>query len=246
MPKYDHILNVAHRGGPIDRPENTFAAFDHAPNLGTNWIETDLRSSSDGEIVLIHDGTVDRTTDGTGAVNEMTVAQLKALDAGGWFDMAYAGQRIPTLPEFFERYRGKMKSMLEVKDPGHVEERLVSLMHSNDVLTETIIIGSNRESLEKVKSLDVHIQVGWTAFEPTDENIDGALAMGCHHIGLRSHLLTPEIVESIHARGLPVRSTNVPDEAAMRHVIECGVIGMTINFPEKLASYLGGLEADHH
>lgn len=244
MPRYDHILNVAHRGGPIDRPENTFAAFDHAPDLGTNWIETDLRSSSDGEIVLIHDGTVNRTTDGTGEVSEMTVAQLKALDAGGWFDATYAGQRIPTLPEFFERYRGTMKWMLEIKDPGRVEERSVSLIRTHDVLAETIIIGSNRESLEKVKSLDPEIQIGWTAFEPTDENVDGALAMGCHHIGLRHHFLTPEIVESIKARGLPVRSTNVPDEAAMKHVIECGVIGMTINFPDKLASYLGELEAN--
>ena len=175
----------------------------------------------------------------------MTVAQLKALDAGGWFDPIYAGQRIPTLPEFFERYRGKMKWMLEIKDPGRVEERSVSLIRSNDVLAETITIGSNRESLEKVKSLDPEIQVGWTAFEPTEENVDGALAMGCHHIGLRHYFLTPEIIEGIKARGMLVRSTNVPNEAAMKHVIECGAIGMTINFPEKLASYLGEQEADN-
>jgi hypothetical protein len=69
--------------------------------------------------------------------------------------------------------------------------------------------------------------------------------MGCHHIGLRHYFLTPEIVEGIKARGMLVRSTNVPNEAAMKHVIECGAIGMTINFPEKLASYLGEQEADN-
>lgn len=244
MASYTHVLNVAHRGGEIHAPENTFAAFDNVPSLGTIWIETDLRSSKDGEIVLIHDATVDRTTNGTGKVGDKNVAQLKTLDAGSWFNSRYASERIPTLLEFFQRYRGRLKSMLEIKDPGLVEERLVELIATANTYVETIIIGSNRPSLERVKSLDPQIDIGWTAFEPTDENVDRALAMGCHHIGISPRLLTLETVDRINARGLSVRSTNVPDEAAMKHAIHCGVIGMTINFPEKLTMYLKALETE--
>ena len=151
------------------------------------------------------------------------------LDAGSWFASRYAGESIPTLPEFFQRYRGKPKSMLEIKDSGRVEERLVELIVASDMYEETIIVGSDRQSLERVKLLDARIDVGWTATEPTDENVDLAPAMNCHHIGIIPRLLTRESVDKINARGLAVRSTNVPDEAAMKHAISCGVIGMTDN-----------------
>ena len=236
------MLNVAHRGGEAYAPENTFAAFDNILRMDGVWVESDLRISKDGEVVLIHDDTVDRTTNGTGKVKDKTVEELKALDAGSWFSSQYDEERIPTLPEFFRRYRGRLKSMLEIKDAGLVEARLVMLIVADELYKETIIIGSNRPSLERVKSLDRRIEVGWTAHDPTEENVAAALSMGCHHIGIGPHLLTPDIVARINARGLAVRSTNVPDVAAMKHAVSCGVIGMTINFPEELAAHLKSLE----
>ncbi|NQU29826.1 MAG: glycerophosphodiester phosphodiesterase [Anaerolineae bacterium] len=134
--------------------------------------------------------------------------------------------------------------MLEIKDPGRVEKRLAELIAAHSIHEETVIIGSNRQSLEQVKSLDAQIQVGWTAFEPTDENVDLALKIDCHHIGIRPDFLTPKAVAQINARGLAVRSTNVRDEAAMKHAVHCGAMGMTINFPEKLTTYLKALEAE--
>lgn len=128
--------------------------------------------------------------------------------------------------------------MLEIKSVGRVEERLVELIEEYGVHGETIIIGSDRDSLVKVKDLDSRVEVGWTAFEPTDENVSLAIKMGCHHIGCSPNLLTPEIVAEANHRGIQVRSTNVPDLEAMRHAVFCGVIGMTINFPEKLTAYL--------
>ena len=240
----DKILNVAHRGGESHAPENTFAAFDNVPSLGTNWVESDLRISADGEVVLIHDATVDRTTDGTGAVCEMTVAELEILDAGSWFSPQYTGQRIPTLSEFFQRYKGHLKSMMEIKDAGHVEERLVELIAKDDLYGEVVIIGFDRESLERVKSLDERVAVGWTALDPTDANVDAAIAMGCHHIGIGHKRITAEVVAHINGRGMPVRSTNVPDVETMRHVVASGVMGMTINFPEHLTELVRQLSQD--
>ena len=88
---------VAHRGSRINRPENTLAAFEEAVRVGADGIELDIHLSKDGEVVVIHDETVDRTTDGCGRISQMTVADLRELDAGAWFDVAFAGQKIPTL-----------------------------------------------------------------------------------------------------------------------------------------------------
>ena len=93
---------VAHRGSRINRPENTLAAFEEAVRVGADGIELDIHLSKDGEVVVIHDETVDRTTDGCGRISQMTVADLRELDAGAWFDVAFAGQKIPTLLEVFE------------------------------------------------------------------------------------------------------------------------------------------------
>lgn len=93
---------VAHRGSRINCPENTLAAFEEAVRVGADGIELDVHLSKDGEVVVIHDETVDRTTNGTGLVKEKMVAELQELDAGIWFDTDFAGEKIPSLREVFE------------------------------------------------------------------------------------------------------------------------------------------------
>ena len=92
----------AHRGNSAEAPENTLAAFGSAIRLGAPWIELDIHPSKDGVLVVIHDGTVNRTTGGRGEVGALTLEELRRLDAGSWFAPAFAGQRIPTLEEVFE------------------------------------------------------------------------------------------------------------------------------------------------
>lgn len=94
--KRGHFLTLAHRGASGYAPENTLAAFDKAIELGADMIETDVRQTKDGHLVLFHDPSVKRTTNGQGLVSELTLAELKALDAGSWFGREFAGQRIPT------------------------------------------------------------------------------------------------------------------------------------------------------
>jgi glycerophosphoryl diester phosphodiesterase len=93
------VLVIAHRGASGHAPENTMAAFKKAVALGATFIETDLQLSRDAHFVAIHDATLDRTTNGSGAVHDMTLAELRRLDAGSWFGSEYAGERIPTLGE---------------------------------------------------------------------------------------------------------------------------------------------------
>src|SRR6266702_780459 len=96
------MLAIAHRGASGNAPENTLAAFRKAVALGATFIETDLQLSRDARFVAIHDATVNRTTNGQGAVHDMTLADLRRLDAGSWFGSEFAGERIPTLEEILE------------------------------------------------------------------------------------------------------------------------------------------------
>jgi glycerophosphoryl diester phosphodiesterase len=232
------MVAIAHRGGAAYAPENTFAAFDLALAMGLDWVETDLRLSKDGTIMLIHDAKVDRTTDGQGPVREKTCKDLQRLDAGAWFGEEFAGQRIPTLEEFFLRYRSIPRVMLEIKDAGMLEDKLARLIATHERYDQAVVVGSDRTSLLAIQEHDPRVSVGWTALQPTEENIELALQMGCHHIGILPEHLTPQLVSRIKQRGIQVRSTNVKDEKTMRHAADCGVMGMTINFPKKLLAYM--------
>jgi glycerophosphoryl diester phosphodiesterase len=108
-------LRIAHRGASARAPENTLAAFREAARLGADAIECDVRLCGDGKPVVIHDDTVDRTTDGRGAVARLALADLRRLDAGSWFATRFRGERIPTLEETFEFARGRCGLNLEVK-----------------------------------------------------------------------------------------------------------------------------------
>ena len=109
-----------HRGASAAAPENTYAAFERAIADGGVYTETDVRSSSDGALVLVHDATLDRTTDGSGHVSARTLAELRELDAGSWFDESFRGQRIPELPDFLAwiESRAPFGAAIEVKARG--------------------------------------------------------------------------------------------------------------------------------
>ncbi|MBN1967182.1 MAG: glycerophosphodiester phosphodiesterase [Anaerolineae bacterium] len=108
-------LNFGHRGASHDAPQNTLAAFELAAQYGADGVELDVYLTRDGHLVVIHDEAVDKTTDGTGPISAMTLADVKALDAGSRFDAAFAGQRIPTLDEVFEAVGARLLVNVELK-----------------------------------------------------------------------------------------------------------------------------------
>src|SRR5947209_6955974 len=109
---------IGHRGSCKDRPENTVAGVRRAAEAGADAAEMDVRTTKDGALVCLHDADLGRTTDGTGKVGEKTLAEVKALDAGGKFDKKYAGERVPTLREVLAEAKGKVGVMLDLKESG--------------------------------------------------------------------------------------------------------------------------------
>lgn len=109
--------SIAHRGASAHAPENTMASFEKAVDLGFDYIEMDVRFSKDGHLVVIHDADAQRTTDGEGLIADMTVNEIKELDAGSWFSSAFEGEEVPLLNEVLDHFRGKIGLLIEMKAP---------------------------------------------------------------------------------------------------------------------------------
>lgn len=227
---------IAHRGASSYAPENTFPSFDLAVRMGADALETDVRVSKDGVLLLLHDALLDRTTDGRGPVSEKTWAELQACDAGGWFDRRFAGARLPNLTEFLKRYAGGAHLALEVKAPA-IELQVIEALGRipEDQFTITAF---EFETLVTFKRLRPSLRAGWLTRDLGIEQIERVLAIGAEQICPAAGRVTPELVALAHRSGLNVRAWGVSDEALMVRAVQAGVDGMTINFPDKLIAYL--------
>src|SRR5512136_2536678 len=139
----DRPLNFAHRGASHEAPANTLAAFLLAADLGADGIELDVHLSKDGHVVVIHDFDVATTTDGRGLVCDKTLAELKELDAGSWFDPVYAGQRIPTLQEVIGAVGQRLLLNIELKAKGWGDKglaaKVVQIVEQNDLVDRVVL-----------------------------------------------------------------------------------------------------------
>jgi len=221
------VLNIAHRGASALEPENTLKAFKKALELNADMVEIDVRLSKNGHVVVIHDPTVNRTTNGEGYVKEMTLEELKRLDAG-------KGERIPTLQEVIEMIKGKIKLLIDVKDPPPIEKKIVRIIEDNDMAEDTIIIAysfPNHTEVKKVKELNPKIKTA-ALFNTLPINLQ--LALNLHadilHIG-NYRYATRELIEEAHKRGLSVIVGTTDDPEELRKLIKMGVDGITTNNP---------------
>ena len=238
------FINIAHRGASAYAPENTFAAFDKALDLGAAHVEFDVHFSADGQVVVIHDDTVDRTTNGSGAVASLTLAQLKRLDAGTWFAAQFSRERIPALEELLERYQGRLHFHIEVKGQAeHLSERTIDLVRSHGWGDKVTITSFQKERLEEARAYAPELPAGWLAREVHESMVGQARQMGLAVICPHADFVDGQLVEQLHQKGFMVRAWGVRDEEAMRRVVEAGADGMTIYFPDTLDSYLKSEQA---
>ncbi len=158
------LLRVGHRGAKGHAPENTLSSFVIAAEMGVNVIETDVHLSKDGELVLIHDHTVQRTTDGHGYVKDMTLAELKKLDAGSWYGARFAGERIPTLDELLAWARDRVAVAIEIKNgpiyyPG-IAEKIIAALYCHDMTRRAILISFDHRVVREAKALASEVLTG--------------------------------------------------------------------------------------
>lgn len=229
------VLNVAHRGGIApDHPENTLSAFHRAVASGADVLEIDLRGTKDGAIVVVHDATLERTTNGHGRVSEHTLAQLKALDAGN-------GQQIPTYQEVLQLVRSTgVKLLLDIKTgPVLDREKVVRVTEQQRAVLDVIVGVRTLEDLRHFRALNPNLRT--LGFVLTSAEIDGFAAAGADIIRLWPLWigLSPRLVEKVHGLGKPVWATaNDASPEELEKLIGFGVNGILTDRPEALRTVL--------
>ena len=232
-------LVIAHRGASSYAPENTFAAFDLALDLGARHLELDVQQSSDGHLVIIHDDLLDRTTNGHGPVGQHTLAELQALDAGAWFDPKFTGERIPTLDAVLHRYAGRAHLHLEIKGKSAgLSERTADRIRALNWTQAVTMTSFQKDKLEALCAYAPELPAGWLLRTLDDAVIREAQRMGIAKLCPKADRVTPELVTQLRSAGFNVRAWGVSDEALMRRAADACVDGMTVNFPDKLIAYL--------
>lgn len=232
------MINYAHRGASAYAAQNTLSAFYLGIACGANGIETDIRLTADGVPVLFHDRDVDRSTDGTGMVKEMTFDELRALTVQG----SLVSDKVATLDEFFTHFGWRdLHLALELKCKG-VAPTVADYVRRWDAGHRTYITSASFGLLEEMRACAPELRLGYLAKEITPE-IDAQLeALHVEQLCPKATLVTPQLVADYHARGYSVRAWGVDSVELMAHCVEAGVDGMTINFPDKLAAYLAARE----
>ena len=230
--------NIAHRGFSASYPENTLLAFQKALDAGCDGIELDVHLTRDKKIVVIHDESVERTTDGSGFVKDMTLDELCALDAG-------QGEQIPTLEKYLDLVeQAGIISNIELKNsvfryPG-MEEIVIQAIRERGISQKVILSSFNHYSILECKRIAPEIRCGFL----TDSWIVNAGAytkshgVECLHPEYRN--LTDEIVGEIHANGVAINTYTVDDAQAMARLSALGVAGVITNNPALLKEVLTG------
>jgi glycerophosphoryl diester phosphodiesterase len=235
------VDNVAHRGATGYAPENTIAGFDLAVDMKADYIEIDVQRSKDGELVLIHDTTVNRTTDGTGKVGDLTFEQLRSLDAGSWKGEQFAGEQIPTFEEILDRYHGKMGILIELKAPElypGIEEQVAEELKERNLdkpQNEKIIIQSfNFESMKKVDELLPRVSIGVLTSNRahTTEQALQEFSAYADWFNPSYGIVTEELVEQVHALDMQIGSWTVRSQEAADFLFEMGVDAIISDYPD--------------
>jgi glycerophosphoryl diester phosphodiesterase len=233
------VLVIAHRGASGHAPENTLAAFKRAVGLGAMFIETDLQLTRDSRFVAMHDGTVNRTTNGQGKVHDMTMAELRRLDAGSWFGSEFAGERIPTLDEILEfSKKHDVVFYLELKPGGSWggEHALVGALRESGEIPRAVVISFDADILARLRQIEPTLMTGLLYDGQIEEPLKKALEVGARQLAVRSDLVTPALLKDARKRDLQVVCWTVNHPAHIRMLMAAGVDGIMSDYPDRLVA----------
>ena len=217
----DQVIICAHRGASSTHPENTIAAFTEAAALGCEMLEFDVRATADGHLLILHDESVDRTTDGGGKIWQLSFAEVRALDASAGHK-AYAGIQIPTFDETLDCLPREMELNIHVypgpSDGAVIVEQVcraikVRDLYATDTTVRRCLLGS-QDRVDTYASL--------------------AKEMGCSNVQPLHSIVSRKFCDEAHRLGLFIHPFYADDEAEMTRLIECGVDGILTNLPQRL------------
>lgn len=245
---------IAHRGASGHAPENTLAAFLLAAEMGADGIELDVHLTADGEVVVMHNDTVDATTDGRGPIRGMTLHELKALDAGRWYDARYAGERVPALAEVFQAIGRRLWINVEIKaerglafqdkQQGQLEAEVVRLIEDYEMSQQVLVSSFSASALRQVYRLCPDIPLGFL-YSQLPRLSSRPLLRLIRAWVVPYNALHPAIgwvdarrVTWARQMGLPLNVWTVNAADDMRSMRDLGVNGIITNYPDRLIQVL--------
>ncbi|MGQ9648807.1 MAG: glycerophosphodiester phosphodiesterase [Phycisphaerae bacterium] len=240
----DRILVIAHRGNSAVAPENTLSAFRSAVAAGATYVELDARPSEDGTLYVLHDATLDRTTDAKEMfkrekikIRETPDSRLDKLDAGRWFDAKFAGERLPKLTEALDVIQAGSLTLLEHKD-GSAED-YVRLLRQKRLVGKLVVQSFDWEFLRRLHELEPCQVLGALGDkELTEERLARIAAGGARIVGWKHTDLTAQLVCDLHARGHKVWAWTANEPANWQRLLGFGVDGIITDHPAQLAAWL--------
>lgn len=249
------VINISHRGASGHAPEHTLHSYELGNAMNGDYIEIDLQMTKDGELIALHDETIDRTTDKRGFVKDLNLKEIKKLDAGSWFNKAfpekknteYTGLQIPTLREVLDRFGPDSKFFIETKSPEvypGMEEKLIDILNEYNLIGvhqtfgNVIVQSFSVESLRKIHQIDESIPLVQllSYYAPaviTDSEVNKIkeYAVG---VGLHYTAVSPGYIQRVTDSGLMIFPYTVNDKEDMKMLLDWGVTGMFTNYPDRL------------
>jgi glycerophosphoryl diester phosphodiesterase len=249
---------IAHRGNSSAAPENTFASFQSAMDAGATLVECDVQMTGDGHIVVIHDDTLDRTSDRTGSVRELSLIELRAADVScpKLFGSKFSPQRVPTLFELLVFLNGRARVMLEIKkessqrDSDEFERKVAAdivksgIRFSNDMATDIAILSFSTEVLARMAAILPEVPRGHLFYRDLEEVMFAAAER------VRAGFIMPEkghlsegLLERARQRNLGVATWVCDDAVEFKHLSTLGLLGIGTNHPAEMVGVLNAGEA---
>lgn len=243
---------VAHRGASAYAPENTLASIKKAIAMGVDMVEIDVQLTKDKQIVLMHDLTVDRTTNGKGRVKDLLFDDIRKLDAGLWFSTEFAGEKIPTLEEVIETVKGKCKLLIEVKrvktKNPEIEAKIIQLIDKYKAYNWCVVQSFETEVIKNIQAIDKSVECHKLVtmnLSVLPLHLDSRIKTGTIYkyktvqaINPYFKMLNKRKVDKIHSRGQKIITWTVNEKEDMKRMIEMGVDGIITNYPDRLIELL--------
>jgi glycerophosphoryl diester phosphodiesterase len=221
---------VGHRGAAGVLPENTIKGFEYAIGLGVTYVECDVHLTSDKHLVVMHDATVDRTTNGTGAIRDLRFETIRNLDAG-------EGEHVPTFDEVLAVTKGKVTLLCELKGEG-VEQAAVDAVERHGMGNEVMFSSFYMDRIQRVKQIDNNLAIRAIMTSPSKEDIQNAIGLGIVGLDVHYRNLTLQMIEDAHAAGVNIIAWNPNTWAEQKAMIGLGVDGVSSDRPDILMSHL--------
>ena len=219
------MLKIGHRGARAYEPENTLSSFRKAVELGANAVELDVRKTKDGKLVVIHNSDVNKTTNGEGAVNELTLEQIQKL-------VTDKGEHIPTLDDVLDSVGKKVKVLVEIKEVG-TEKQVLDLIHKKGITDNVILVSFHEESLKKIREINDKVETG-LIYVRHKNPVQTALDLKATYLLSLYSFTYSANVKKAHEKGLKVIVWTINKKEEVEEYKKKGVDGIASDRPDIL------------